>query len=182
MLPSVVFQALRPKPPGYPRKLKTLGDHIRARRLDLELAQKDVVPVLGVSVFTVLNWELNKREPGIRSYPRIMAFLGYCPVRYPRTFGECLRLFRIHRGLSLSEFADLLGIDSGTLGNWERDRRSPQRRLSDYLDHIGQLPFTAEERAALSGRSFVGFSGALREGCIRIPKRRRAGSLARSSR
>ena len=150
MLPSVVFQALRSKAASYPQKLITLGDHNRARRLELELEQRDVAPLLGLSVFTLLNWERNKREPETRSYPRIMEFLGYCPVRYPRTFGERLRLLRTHRGLSLSELADILGIDPGTLGNWERDRRSPQRELSDYLDRIGQLPFTAEERAALS--------------------------------
>lgn len=105
---------------------------------------------IGVSTATLLNWELNKREPEIRSYPRIMEFLGYCPVRYPRTFGERLWLLRTHRGLSLSELANILRVDPGTLGSWERDRMSPQRQPSDYLDRVAQLPFTAEERAALS--------------------------------
>jgi len=89
----------------------TLGDHLRARRLDLDLKQKDVAPLLGVSVFSLLNWELNKREPEIRFYPRIMVFLGYCPVHYPKTFGERLRLLRTHRGLSISELATILRID-----------------------------------------------------------------------
>jgi transcriptional regulator with XRE-family HTH domain len=150
MLPSLIFQALRPKSPNYPKELVTLGDHIRSRRLDLGLEQGAVASQIGVSTATLLNWELNKREPEIRSYPRIMEFLGYCPVRYPRTFGERLWLLRTHRGLSLSELANILRVDPGTLGSWERDRMSPQRQPSDYLDRVAQLPFTAEERAALS--------------------------------
>lgn len=161
MLPPVTFQALRPKCPRYPEDIKTLGDHIRARRLDLELEQQDTASRLGVSVFTLLNWELNKRAPAIRSYPKIMAFLGYCPVQYPGTLGERLRLFRTHRGLSISELANILRIDPGTLGSWERDRRVPQRRLPEYLDRIAQLPFTAEECAALSQRVAT-----LRRGCL----------------
>ena len=113
--------------------------------MDLELEQKHVAPLLRVSVFTLLNWELNKREPEIRCYPRIMAFLGYCPVQYPRTFGERVRLLRTHRGLSLSELADILQIDPGTLGNWERDARNPARGSSDYLEEILRIPFVAGE-------------------------------------
>ncbi len=148
MLPSLIFQSLRRKPPSYPKELVTLGDQIRARRLDLELEQKEVAPRLGVSTATLLNWELNKRETEIRWYPRIMAFLGYCPVQYPKTFGERLRLLRTHRGLSISEFANILQVDPGTLANWEHDRRTPQRWPLSYLDRASQLPFTTEECAS----------------------------------
>ncbi len=68
---------------------------------------------------SILNWEKGKTEPGIRFYPAIMQFLGYCPGHYPKTIGDRIRLHRIHRGLSISELATILGVDPGTVGNWE---------------------------------------------------------------
>jgi transcriptional regulator with XRE-family HTH domain len=39
----------------YPDALVTLGDHIRKRRLDLGLRQRDVAAQFGVNVNTVTN-------------------------------------------------------------------------------------------------------------------------------
>ena len=46
--------ASRPLPPAYPRELKTLGDHLRKKRLDLGLLQKDVSQSLGVNETYIL--------------------------------------------------------------------------------------------------------------------------------
>ena len=58
-----MLKADKPKVFAYAPELKTLGDHVRARRLDLGLFQKDVAELVGVSTDTVTNWEKNRSEP-----------------------------------------------------------------------------------------------------------------------
>ena len=140
MLPSLVFQALWPKPPEYPAELLTLGNHIRARRLDYGLNQKEAAKRIGVNPWTILNWEKGHREPHVRAYPGIMNFLGYCPVQYPKSVGERIRLHRMHRGLTLLSLANILGVDEGTVGNWERSARLPYRQSTHFHRKIYNLP------------------------------------------
>ena len=45
----VAFRRQRPPNPAYPKNLGTLGDHIRKRRLDLGLLQRDVAAQFDVS-------------------------------------------------------------------------------------------------------------------------------------
>jgi DNA-binding transcriptional regulator YiaG len=73
------FEAPKPKPAGYPKSLKTLGDHIRTRRMDLGRLQKDVAKLLCASVLTVCNWETNRTSPAERWVPRIIDFLRNAP-------------------------------------------------------------------------------------------------------
>ena len=68
------FKELR-KPDGYPRKLDTIGDYIKARRLDLGLRQKDVAEMLGVSPETVLGWEKNEHLPILCYLPKNLNLL-----------------------------------------------------------------------------------------------------------
>jgi len=42
---------------GYPANPNTIGEHIRKRRMDLGLMQKEVVKIIGVSESTIWNWE-----------------------------------------------------------------------------------------------------------------------------
>ncbi len=140
MLPSLVFQALRPKPPEYPTELLTLGDHIKARRLDLGLDQTEAATQLGVGPVTVLNWEKHHTVPHVRAYPAIMDFLGYCPIQYPKSVGERIRLHRIHRGLTILDLANILGADVSTVGNWERGLNCPLRQSGSFLKKIDSLP------------------------------------------
>ena len=68
--------ALKPKPAGYPITLRTLGDRLRAKRVDLRLSQKDVAAIIGVSVDTLCYWENNRVQPSRRLLPRILSFLS----------------------------------------------------------------------------------------------------------
>ena len=56
-----------------------MGDHLRARRLDLGLRQKDVAQKLNIDVQSVLNWELGRHAPDTTYAQRIVQFLGYPP-------------------------------------------------------------------------------------------------------
>jgi len=67
--------------------LRTLGDHIKKRRLDLGLFQKDVGRAIGVDHHTVMIWEQNQRPILAGNIAKVVAFLGYdpynggCPLR-----------------------------------------------------------------------------------------------------
>ena len=65
--------------PAYPEHVTTLGDHIRKRRLDLGLHQKDIAVVVNATTPTITNWEKNRCDPALRVIPKIIKFLGYNP-------------------------------------------------------------------------------------------------------
>jgi len=111
--------------------LKTLGDHLRKKRLELGLLQKDVAKILGVSQDTIYNWENNRTSPSLRSIPKIIEFLGYIPYDIQGLSpGEELRLLRKCLGLSQEKLAKGLGIDPSTLWRWEKGKRkSPEQIL-----------------------------------------------------
>ena len=120
--------------PKYPNKIKELGDHIRAKRLENRQFQKDVAKIIGVSCETIIHWETKVRKPEVRYYPRIMDFLGYCPVHYSKSFGELLFLHRTHRGLSHRKLGKILEVDPATLSRWESNARLPRKKHQINLE------------------------------------------------
>jgi transcriptional regulator with XRE-family HTH domain len=127
----------KPIPDAYPNELRTLGDHIRKRRLDLGLLQKDVAARVGCDTATITNWELNHTSPEIRFIPGIIAFLGYDPYDGPSgTLGERIIACRQRMGLSQKRFACQLGIDPTTVAGWERGEHQPSERLRARLQRI----------------------------------------------
>ncbi|MDM1048337.1 recombinase family protein [Sphingobacterium hotanense] len=59
-----------------PLNPSTLGEHIRKRRMELQLFQKDVAAIFNVSEDCITYWENNISEPQIQYYPPIFGFLG----------------------------------------------------------------------------------------------------------
>ena len=108
------------KPSSFFPKPTTLGEHIRENRRKRNMRQRSVAHELGVSVFTVLNWEKGKTEPPIQAMPRIFRWLGYEPFAAPKNLPECLLAKRRAMGWSIREAATRLGVDPGTWGAWER--------------------------------------------------------------
>lgn len=109
----------KPRPAGYPREPRTLGEHLRKRRIDLGLLQREVADQIGVTVETVLGWELRGRQPVIRHWPGILEFLGYDPCSEPQTTAERLKGVRRRRGWSQRELAGRLGVDPSAVRDWE---------------------------------------------------------------
>ncbi len=66
------------------------GEHLKKRRYDMRLWQKDVALRLGLNASTLGNWEKGKTTPAVRFMPRIIEFLGDYPVPVPRTLQERL--------------------------------------------------------------------------------------------
>jgi transcriptional regulator with XRE-family HTH domain len=103
-----------------------LGEHLRKRRIEQGLIQKEVAKQLGVNTWTYILWEQDRSTPTIRYYPSIFAFLGYDPFPAPRTLSEQIATKRRSLGLSFREVADLLGVDEGTVSRWESGEWKPR--------------------------------------------------------
>ena len=118
----------KPRSPKYSKELKTLGDHIRKRRLDLGLLQRQVAQLIGVSEATIWNWERHESSPQIHVLPRVIKFLGYDPFPPSESLAEKLVMSRKAIGITQREMANRLGIDPTTLGRLERGK--PRRLFS----------------------------------------------------
>ena len=97
-----------------------LGDHIRKRRLDLGLFQKQVAEQIGVDETTVNHWERNATSPQIHVLPQVIKFLGYNPAPIPQSDSERLVTARKAKGLTQKEMAKRLSVDPATLARWEK--------------------------------------------------------------
>jgi len=170
-IPALPFCHIRlsgPKPQrkAYPKHLKTLGDHIRKRRLDLGLLQKDVAERLGVDTASIGNWESNDVQPMVHCLPGILAFLGHNPLPEADDLIGKLKRIRSTLGLSQEQLAQKLGIDESTIAGWERGDNTPvgaYRKLLEYFISgdgvVPTEPGSIVPKGRLSGRKIT----ALRE-------------------
>ncbi len=127
------LKAQRPLLPAYPKEIKTLGDHIRKKRLDLGLLQKQVAARIGVAESTVYLWETNRVLPEVRSMPGIINFLGYAPYDPGWSLGQRLKAIRSALGLSQGEFARRVGLDPSTVAKWERGEHRPTKKKREDI-------------------------------------------------
>jgi transcriptional regulator with XRE-family HTH domain len=116
----------RPKREGYPKELKTIGDHIRKWRMDNHLLQKDVAEILGVCEDTIVGWEMRGTEPSIGQMPGIIKVIGYLPLKIDvSTFGGRIRYYRYVHGISQEDLAKELGLNESTIFHYEKNRHKP---------------------------------------------------------
>ncbi len=121
----------------YPRKLKTVGNHIRKHRLDLGLKQKEVSRIIGVTRAMISAWEINPVEPAVKHIPKIIDFFGYVPFERGETLGRRITIYRKTLGLSHYQFAKKLGVAPCTVMNWEHDRvKNMGKKIRPYLDGL----------------------------------------------
>jgi transposase len=117
----LTLKALRAK--DYSEKPQTLGQHLKRRRKELGLLQREAAVRLGVSTDTVVNWEKDKTMPVASQFRPVVAFLGYDPTPEPRTLAERLQAKQRRLGASFAQVARYLGWDPGSLrryldGTW----------------------------------------------------------------
>lgn len=117
--------AKRPRKSAYPKSVARLGDHLRQRRLNLNLLQREAAARVGVSPTTFFNWERGRSEPSSLALPAVIRFLEYDPRSATEGVGQRLQYWRKGRGLSQENLACRLGVDPGTLSRWERGLRLP---------------------------------------------------------
>ena len=130
--------AARPKPSQYPKQINSLGDHIRTRRLDLKLLQKQVADQISVHEQTITGWEGNATVPEVRHVPAIIRFLGYNPLPAASSLPERLATKRRALGLSQRKMAEKLGVDPATLMGWEAGRHQPTEKSLELIRKVVQ--------------------------------------------
>ena len=150
-MPLVLPQSYASRVVRIPTQPQTLGDHIRKRRLTLKLMQSDVAVKLGVTESSVWNWESNTSQPDFRYLPAIIEFLGYNPLPEPKTLAERLVRHRTSLGMSQKDAAAKIGVDPGTLAQWERSEREPGGAFHDKVKR-----FLANHRSGRVGERRAG--------------------------
>ncbi len=134
-----------------PLEPRTIGDHIRKRRLELKLFLRDVAGRIGVTQSCLVNWEANATRPEIRYMPAIIEFLGYNPASEGKSWSERLVRCRTGLGLTQREAADRIGVDQGTLARWERGEKEPWGKFVSLVER-----FLDQKHATHSNVSRVG--------------------------
>jgi transcriptional regulator with XRE-family HTH domain len=132
----VTLSATKPKDRSYPAELNTIGDHLRKRRLDLGLLQREVAERIGVTKCTIQYWETNRVVPALRFRPRIAVFLGYDTSGWsePESVAERLKAHRVRLGLSRKKLAALLGVDPSNIAGWETEKHKPSKKSLELID------------------------------------------------
>jgi transcriptional regulator with XRE-family HTH domain len=128
---SLTFNISVPLITPIPKELQfepqTIGEHLRRRRIELGLYQKDVAKRIGVTSSTIWNWE-HEWSIELRYMPRVIEFLGYNPVPCPEDLLERLTWFKLANGLTFEDLGTMMGRSSEQLADWLSGRRNPCRR------------------------------------------------------
>lgn len=128
-------QMVKPFDGRIPMNPKTLGEHIRKRRMELGLCQSDIAKLFKVSKDCIYLWESNRNSPQTIFYPRIIEFLGYFPFDLDiSTSMGSIKAYRYLNGLSQKRFAKMMNVDPKTVNSWEIGLR--------ILSKINKLQFS----------------------------------------
>ena len=116
----------------------SIGLHIKKKRLDLKLRQKDVALMVGVTEECIMYWETDFAKPQIQHAPKIIKFLGYNPyVMETETLGGKVKNHRLLHGLSHKKMGGIVGVDGATISTWETGKFTPDganlTRLKEIL-------------------------------------------------
>lgn len=114
---------------------KTLGEHLRNRRLTLGLRQEDVAKQFGTLREVYERWERDEREPVVSEWPGILVFLGYYPASEESAADLVLKTRRC-QGMDQKGLAKVVGVIHPRLRRWEHGKEIP---TSDELLHLQSL-------------------------------------------
>jgi DNA-binding XRE family transcriptional regulator len=119
-----LLKSLKPRP--WVLLPRTLGEHLKKRRMELGLWQRDLRKRFKLEKETYANWEKDRCYPAMKHWPGIIEFLGYDPNPVPNTLGDRLLAYRRLHGVSRKALAATLRVDEGTLLRWETHKRKPE--------------------------------------------------------
>jgi transcriptional regulator with XRE-family HTH domain len=132
---KAALRAQKPHSAAYPKEIRTTGDHLKKKRLDLKMTQEEVAAKLQTTVCTYRGWERNQRNPSFRYMPSIIEFLGYVPFDMQfEDLGQRIRAYRQILGLRQKDLARQLGVDPTTIRYLEKSKHKPGKRVARELD------------------------------------------------
>lgn len=130
--------------------LSTVGGRLKQARLDRGLTIKELAKMITVSEITLGRWEKDLGE--IENHPdkikNICNILDVSPKYIfdeldNNSFAATLKRSRFEMGLSRREFASFLGVNRGTVKEWEegnKPRKYTELKISELLKGIGRRP------------------------------------------
>ena len=138
----LTLKALRAK--DYSETPKTLGEHLKKRRRELGLLQREAAERMGIQRDTYVNWEKDKTRPVASQFRPVVAFLGYDPTPAPETLSGRLKAKRRELGVTFAQVARYLAWDPGTLTRYLNGTRRMSPARAALLE-----AFLAAEQASL---------------------------------
>jgi transcriptional regulator with XRE-family HTH domain len=144
----VTLTAPKPSPVGYPLDPNSLGEHLKKKRIDSGLLQKDVTNILNVCQNSIISWELGKTYPALKFMPRIINYLGYLPFSEGDDvpLGEQLTTYRQIHGISQIELAKQLHVNPDTIRRWKHGISSPSKSNHLALSLVLEKPLAEKLR------------------------------------
>jgi DNA-binding XRE family transcriptional regulator len=67
---------------------QTLGEHLKKRRKELGLLQREAATQMGISRKTCTSWEKDKTTPMAANFRMVVVFLGYDPTPKPKPVAD----------------------------------------------------------------------------------------------
>ena len=127
---EISFKTLKPKSKAYPTELRTVGDHICKKRIDLGLSRSDLAKLLGTTQTRVWVWENYEALPKTTLYPKVIEFLGYDPLfDDSRTLKAKIENYKRKHGLSNTNLAKRIGISYPLLLSFVNDRKIGKKSI-----------------------------------------------------
>ncbi|HLP32820.1 MAG TPA: helix-turn-helix transcriptional regulator [Bacteroidia bacterium] len=124
----------------YPFEPKSVGEYIKKRRIDLNLLQREVAVLIGVSEDCITYWENGRSTPQVQHAPAIISFLGCNPFERPeQTFGDRVWNYRYRHGLSHKKMGVKMGVDGSTVCSWENNEFMPHSATLKAFEILVQL-------------------------------------------
>jgi DNA-binding transcriptional regulator YiaG len=113
---------------------QAIGEHIRKKRIESGLLQKDLAVVLNTCEDTVTGWESQRSKPVISWYPKIIQFLGYYPYDHPAdTAAGLIERCRHVLGLSYEKLGKLIGVHGSVIVDWKRKGKVGNQECEEKL-------------------------------------------------
>jgi len=137
----------KPQKQQYADNPQTLGEHIRKKRIEAKRTQLEVARIIGVDEETIYGWERGMYVPQVRSYPSIIAFLGYYPfIHETETIAGKLLQVRYCKGISCKEMAVVLGCDIATERRYELKKSAVNMKFhATIMKHWSELLVYAKQ-------------------------------------
>lgn len=119
----------------------TIGEHLKRKRMDSKLLQKDVAKIFGVTEDCITNWEKNRSIPQIQFMPSVIKFLGYLPFSFDlTTMSGKLKTYRHLKGISQKKLGKMLNVNGATISSWEQGENQPyQRTLNKIYELFNEI-------------------------------------------
>ena len=133
---------MKPKHFRYPKKIKTVGDEVRAARIDRGLRQWDADDSVGAHRGFCNELEMGYRRNTIYVLHKAYKFLGHIPRTLSlneETGPGKLYAHRISNGYPLSKAASNIGLDKSTISRYEQGKAINKVSLSKILAYLERI-------------------------------------------